>query len=604
MKQLAKLSRVAAKLSKNQKHIQSFIHSHIEMNLQLKPHHTNTYPIGGILLKGHAVLQWLNDIQQMGFQLQELEAFPIPGTEPNSVWGCLLLLRKPIDKNVVGRHALCQQINHRLYIPENTLLYPYLSEQEFRQLFEECPHFFHPILGLVELKNPIQWSRFVVSPTEEKVSITQPKEGVYVPRNIYAFQVIGKTPEEALKDLEEQIFPQTDAELEAEPLSKKEKIQLKMLKNYFREEEGSQDSKNHKEPSFVLLKLLGIKKDQDTLKNMQSKLNDLERRNQKELDTLMDMFDKDPKNALKYAIPLDDGTARGKTQVYQEGAFSLGKRWRNFSLFGNSNYGTRRSGSAVLNDGSYDRLHRKYRETAANLINDGDYREAAFVYMKLLKDYYTAANTLVTGGYYEEAAVVYLKYSKNKEKAAWCYEQGKFYKKAIELYDELGNDVKVGDLLMEINKYEAAMERYEKVAANQIENNMYLAAFNIYVQKMNRLADGRKVLLQAWDKNYNAINCMNSYLDSFDDEKQLEKEIEQIYQEKVNAQNEEKYLNVMSRIYKKSNDSLVSVKNIAYEIISRKSAQNINVLSELKHFQRTDEVLKKDILRYKRNLRL
>ena len=52
-------------------------------------------------------------------------------------------------------------------------------------------------------------------------------------------------------------------------------------------------------------------------------------------------------------------------------------------------------------------LAAEYRKAAEQAIRRGDYRRAAFIYGKLLRDYRTAANVLMQGGLHHDAAVLF-----------------------------------------------------------------------------------------------------------------------------------------------------------------------------------------------------
>ena len=129
----------------------------------------------------------------------------------------------------------------------------------------------------------------------------------------------------------------------------------------------------------------------------------------------MDLMKNNPEEALKYAIPLDnDNTSRGG----DIGEMGWGRRWGNFSLFGNSGIGSGSGGGSLDVGDHFQQLERQYYDTARQLIGEKKYKKAAFIYMKLLRNYHLAASTMEQGKHYEEAATIYLKYNNNKEKAA------------------------------------------------------------------------------------------------------------------------------------------------------------------------------------------
>ena len=108
-------------------------------------------------------------------------------------------------------------------------------------------------------------------------------------------------------------------------------------------------------------------------------------------------------------------------------------------------------GGVLLEESLFDRLRRKYEALANEYKEQGEFKKASNIYLKLLQNPYQAATVLEEGKLYNEAAVLYFAKLSNKAKAAECYENGKNYKKAIELQKELNNREKIGDLYMMIN---------------------------------------------------------------------------------------------------------------------------------------------------------
>src|SRR5204863_9658566 len=109
--------------------------------------------------------------------------------------------------------------------------------------------------------------------------------------------------------------------------------------------------------------------------------------------------------ALRRALPLGDSGDRG-------GVADTGSRLPVHNLlYSLGNILGGRSGPAGIWLGGYDvqrELAAEYRKAAERAIRRGDYRRAAFIYGKLLRDYRTAANVLMQGGLHHDAAVLFL----------------------------------------------------------------------------------------------------------------------------------------------------------------------------------------------------
>lgn len=255
-------------------------------------------------------------------------------------------------------------------------------------------------------------------------------------------------------------------------------------------------------------------------------------------------------------------------------------------------------GSFYLENSLFDRIRSKYEELAEKYIAENDYKKAAKVYMNLLQDNYRGAKTLENGGFYNEAAVVYLKKLHNKSDAAACYEKAKQYKKAIDLYKEMEQKEKVGDLYKEINDLKNAHYYYQIVADDYTGNNQMVKASLVYRNKMEKPEEAQKVLLKGWEEDKDAFNCLNNYFANIIDIKRLESEIQDLY-EKTPAHKKITYLDAMKYEFKKDPKLHMVTRNIAYEIISEKVATRSEIVNELKYFNPDDQVILKDISRFK-----
>lgn len=225
------------------------------MELKLKPHHRNNYPLGGILIKSSSPKVWLQEMQLMEISLKNCESYAIPSTVANELFGCLVLLKNPKVKELC-RNTFVQNIENKLFIPINSKISPSVSEEEWDLLFKDVAHFFHPEIGLFELKEAVNWVEILGTIKRISVKITAPANRVFIPDSIKSLRV--EIDDEALlKELEN-------------PLSEEEKFE--------------------KLP-FNLKKLMNG--------------------NQREMEKFLAFMEKNPELALQYALPLDSlGTSR------------------------------------------------------------------------------------------------------------------------------------------------------------------------------------------------------------------------------------------------------------------------------------------------------
>lgn len=255
-------------------------------------------------------------------------------------------------------------------------------------------------------------------------------------------------------------------------------------------------------------------------------------------------------------------------------------------------------GNFYVESSLFDKIRNKYEGLAEKYIAEKDYRRAAKVYMNLLQDNYRGAKTLEDGGLYNEAAAVYLKKLNNKSEAANCFEKAKQYKKAIDLYKELEQKEKVGDLYGEINDVKSANTYYQMVVDDYVSNNQMVKGSLIYRKKMEMPGEAQKILLKGWEDDKDAFNCLNNYFANISDVKKLDLEIQDLYK-KTPEHNKITYLQAMKHEFSKDPKLQTTTRNIAYEIIAEKVTTRSEIVNELKHFNPDDDVILKDISRYK-----
>ncbi|RYE24806.1 MAG: hypothetical protein EOP51_06125, partial [Sphingobacteriales bacterium] len=451
------------------------------MELFIKPYHKNSYPLRGLLIKGNSVAQWVVEMQTLQLQPRTFEIYPIPANVANTIWGCLLIFLEDITTQNAGRHQLCQEVSHNLLIAERSVLYPQLTAKEIQKMFSSGRHIMHPEFGMVELSEPVDFRNLLSKPKIRSYYITRPEVPAFVPRSVNSFRLQAVPPEEVLKNLEENVFPKRE-KIEDKPLNIFERIKLTFYKSVFKknnEQPGKGVPKTEKKKFLKQVESFLTRffpRKANLVNDLQDDFEDLEKRNQDELQKLLNLLRTNPEEALKYAIPLDDGS-RGA----EAGRLTLTKRWSQF-LWNQTS--AKSTGGAVNIGDHFMSLHVQYNQTAEELIKQKQYQKAAFVYMKLLKNFSKAAEVLEMGGYYQEAATVYLKHLDNKQKAAECYEKGNMAMEAIALYKDLNVFEKVGDLYAGIHKREEANIYYEQVVSEYKGKQQYLKASLAYKNKM------------------------------------------------------------------------------------------------------------------------
>ena len=563
----------------------------------------NQYPLTGVIIKSESPFEWLKALNALKFNLSNA-VYALPGATANSIWGCLAIYNNEINKDQVYNHELCQRVSPLLYIPEMADISPKLSALEIEKLIGIEPHLYHPEIGLVQLSNPVKWNEMIPSPTKKLLIQSITEESVFIPQAIEGYF---KQPM-SLDEIEEKMTsPVTPEKLESKPLSLVEKMKLKAYKTILGSKgdatkdnsnaEGSTDGAGGKLMDGLFSALSSaFPNAENWMDGMAQDLEDLEKRNQNEVDKLLDLLKNNPEEALKYAIPLDqEGSMRGDG----EGLFNMSKMWGDLSIFGTQRGGNGGGGS-MTNMDHYVKLNQQYQASAKELLEQGKYEKAAFIYLKLLKDNHKAADALEKGKLYEQAAFIYLKYIKDKKKAAECYEKGLFYNEAIDLYLETKSYEKAGDLLATTNRFEEAKDQYSLLIEEYKSKQQYIKASLVYKYKLLDAEGGQSILLEGWKSMKDPSNCLQNYFNNIADEDECLAQIKYVQEEHTSKLNNLIYVHVLSKQFAKRENISSQIKHIAYEVISENAISHPAIIVELNHFNLDDKEIRYDVSNYQR----
>jgi tetratricopeptide (TPR) repeat protein len=226
--------------------------------------------------------------------------------------------------------------------------------------------------------------------------------------------------------------------------------------------------------------------------------------------------------ALRRAVPMSDDLPRGSRPG--RGA-SL--PWNNL-FYSLRNILAGSNSPASIWFGSNDiwqDLRAEYRKLADDAVRRGDYRRAAFIYGKLLRDYRSAANVLAEGGLHEDAAVLYLVKLGDPLAAAGQYTKAGRIDKALAIYRQRGEHELAGDLLRQAGEEEQAIEEY-RLAAQQLvaQGDGYLKAGEMLLNRA-KLPDLALEYFQAgWRRQQspNAVRCAIRLAQLYTDREQVD----------------------------------------------------------------------------------
>lgn len=333
---------------------------------------------------------------------------------------------------------------------------------------------------------------------------------------------------------------------------------------------------------------------------MKRNLDNIEKKREEELKRLMRMFEENPDEALKYALPLDSPyLKRGNAPPSDQ----LSKRDTNFDM-------NRIGGGGAVdswNTGDYHaKLRELYQKAAEREIQAGRFKKAAYIYAELLNDFTSAANVLIQGKFFREAAALYIKHLNNKPAAAECLEKGGLYLEAIKLYTELGKHEKAGDLYRELELNEEAEVCYIVCFDIAMQAANYIEASRLTLEKLGNPEKARRLLLEGWNKSNQPETCLQKYFSSYEptEAQPLAREIQMVYDKHTPAARQQMLLNVLTAVLRtnKDEETETTARQIAYEVISAEAEKGVlGNLHKLENFVKDDRLVGSDSSRYALN---
>jgi tetratricopeptide (TPR) repeat protein len=200
-------------------------------------------------------------------------------------------------------------------------------------------------------------------------------------------------------------------------------------------------------------------------------------------------------DALRHALPI--GAEGGRGGFASSGSWLPTHRWRYSlaSLLGGN------PGRVALWFGGQNvqvELAREYRKAAEEAAHNGDFRRAALIYAKLLADYRAAAQVLLRGGLYHDAAVIFLKKLNDRLAAAQAFESGGEFDSALELYRQLRDYLRTGDLLRKLGDEQAAVAEFRQAAEQYAAHKDYVGAADVMLERAHLPESALEYLATGW----------------------------------------------------------------------------------------------------------
>ncbi len=542
----------------------------------------------GVFVENENMMSWVEAASAL--EGRSVRFFPIPGLKANSVVGALLIA-SDVNENIHPQYTEVYNAGAQVYVPIHSKISPTMNDQVLQQRFGSNPHFFHPVYGLIELKELTNWSEYL-HVNKKNIDVQKPQEAPNFPSRLRNYYIREVPPEEVLKNLIEKSVPNRSS-MDEKPLTGLEKLKLRAYRTILGKKSGKKGDGDEKQASVGEGSEANVEKKswwKRRKQEMRKELDNLEERNKKELDRLMNMLKNDPDEALKYALPIDrSGHSRGP-----EVGFRMQRRSWGTGSFGG---GGASGGNVSLEESQTERLRRQYREMAKNYEENENWEKASFVHLELLSDPYSAAGVLRRGKKYEAAAAIYLSKCQQKEQAAECYELGNFLGRAIDLNEELDRQEKVGDLYTKMGNEEKALTAYQKQVDKYIVGGSYFHAGELSKGKMKDSLQARNHYFKGWEENMRPNECLNAYLDTYAKSGKAE-QIQELHNEQMLGQKAHQFLDVLDAQQSKNQELQEQIHLIAHETIARNAKKDTSIVNLLKRF-RSGELVKKDVLRFK-----
>ena len=549
----------------------------------------------GCILPG-APSQWLSAIEAWALDLSALSLYPLPGLQPDSLWGALLLWPEgasPPSLALVPGQAWVYSLGERLYHPEGSAIFPPLAEAELPGLLGSGRYFLHPVLGLVALEQALPWSALWQAPKVDYPAYQKPSSPPPYPSGelkAYSFKwAEGHDPMTQLLGSPPQSLPPS--------LSPEERRKLDYYRQIF---EGNASEGGFWGQTWQKLQQLFYGGgDSEQLAAMRQEYEALKAKAQQNpVDQLLKLLRDNPQEGLKYAPDFETGLGRGPDNP-STNAWQLGRLREGFDLLGGSGRKSYGQGASLEADEAA-RLRQAYRATAEQLRQAGDYEKAAFVYLRLLKEPYLAISVLQDGKLYAQIALIYRDQLHSPLSAAEYFVKAKLYAEALPLYRAHKRELEAGDVCRLLGLDEEAKAHFEQAIAEKKANTRFFEAGDLARSRLDNLELARSLYLEGWHKAQarQRNDCLEAYLRSF--EAQDWPTVAQALLEETRLEDSLSLTEVLHRC--QSSQPQIPLRPLAYRLISRYASQNTALLSYLPRFSPQDEpFLLRDVAKHKLN---
>ncbi len=533
------------------------------MTLHLVPSDT-AQPAAAAFLRGSSPADWLAEISRWGIPVSQLTCYALPESAASRrPAGLLVVPQNPdIFKRLDGLDLYAAAERGKLFIPQYSALFPRVDASEWHRLLAWEVQIFHPNLGFLGFykEDALDLSKLIELPLERKMDWSKARPGLPPPP------------------------PFTRVEVPRPPIRE-------VFKNIEKDMGSGHTPTGEKRDS-------GEKASEDLKTKLEKMLDNLDAQRRAEMERLLNLFQQNKGDALRYAPPLNDPYA-GRGTAPPSGFLS--EQIPDFSL--ENIGGGKASSSWELQHELFEHLRKLYLETANEAAARGDFRIAAYIYAHLLGDFRAAANCLEQGKYYREAAVLYREHLKNLPAAAECLERGGLWAEAAEIQEELQSFEKAGDLCLRMEQPERAEALFQKTLNLALQKQDYLDAARLAELKLKQPAVAQQHLLEGWKTQKQSESCLKKYLEITLrlEPEQLAERVKSAFTENTRPHQRSHFLQGLLHLnaLKTNPETRAASNEIAYQIISEEALKGKEGnLRWLNQFRTDDRLLESDTNRY------
>lgn len=463
-------------------------------------------------ISGSRADKWLEEVGQWGVSLSRLTFYSVPmSISDRRPRGALVIVDGGATPAVTPRVVPYGQLAGKLYLPVDAGVWPPVTDEELKSLFgpDMESYVWHPASGLTgfesgaglraeqllrfPLPSPTDWS--VARPGTAFNTRLWSVEPEAIPR-IDEILEAGRGDIGSLAPDISELPPSPDEST----LSELTGLAGKMVEGAARAGLWLSGLIPHVGTAETWVNRLESKL-QGLVQNAM-RLADLNSARSRELQRLLHLLKNDPDQGLKFALPFGGDSYRGPAPP----SGLLSSREVNFNL---SRLG--RGGPADFWNVPFEvqqKLLEEYRRLANRELHLGRHRRAAYIFAELLADLPASAGALVAGQHYREVAVLYKERLKQPLEAAKCLEQGRLWAEALQLYAELAEFEKAGDLATRLEQDDEATRYYREAERVARTRNDYITAARLLELKLSASDEAADCLIAGCKSPYQGRQCL------------------------------------------------------------------------------------------------